>query len=141
MAKTISFISRNFGKYDPASLKSYEAIGGFQALRKAITMNGHDIAHILSDNKVQGRGGAAYDMGTKWAQARDVQAAEKCVVCNADEGEPGTFKDREILKNDPYQIIEGMIIAGWAVNAQNGYIYMREEYSHLRPLQDRKSVV
>jgi len=130
----VSFISRRFGKYDPWSLADYEAHDGFKALRKALTMDGYDIAGVLSANGIQGRGGAAYDMGRKWSQARDVKGEHKCVVCNADEGEPGTFKDRELLKNDPFQVLEGMIIAGWSVNAQNGYIYLREEYWHLRPL-------
>lgn len=134
MGKTVSFISRRFGKYDPWSLAEYEAHGGFQALRRALAMDGYDIAKILSANGIQGRGGAAYDMGRKWSQARDVDAPDKCVVCNADEGEPGTFKDRELLRRDPFQVLEGMIIAGWSVNARNGYLYMREEYSHLRPL-------
>ena len=134
MSKTVSFITRNFGRYDPTSLASYESIGGFRALRRALTMDGYDIAKLLSANGVQGRGGAAYDMGRKWSQARDVQGEHKCVVCNADEGEPGTFKDRTLITNDPFQILEGMIIAGWSVNADNGYIYLREEYSHLRPL-------
>ena len=134
MSKTVSFISRNFGRYNPASLASYEYIGGFTALRKALGMDGLEIAQVLSDNGVQGRGGAAYDMGRKWSQARGVEAPHKCVVCNADEGEPGTFKDRELIRNDPFQLLEGMIIAGWAVGADNGYIYMRGEYSHLRPL-------
>ena len=133
MSKTVCFITRNFGKYDPDSLKGYESIGGFRALRKALTMEGCDIADVLAANGVQGRGGAAYDMGKKWRQAREVPGAHKCVVCNADEGEPGTFKDRELLTHDPFQLLEGMIIAGWAVGADNGYIYLREEYSHLRP--------
>ena len=133
MSKTVCFITRNFGKYDPDSLAGYEAVGGFRALRRALGMDGYAIADVLAANGVQGRGGAAYDMGKKWRQARDVQGAHKCVVCNADEGEPGTFKDRELLTNDPFQLLEGMIIAGWAVGADNGYIYMREEYSHLRP--------
>ncbi len=134
MAKTVSFISRRFGKYDPWDIQDYEAHDGFRALRKALTMDGYDIARLLSANGIQGRGGAAYDMGRKWTQARDEQGDNKCVVCNADEGEPGTFKDRELLKRDPFQVLEGMIIAGWAVNAQNGYIYLREEYAHLRPV-------
>ena len=95
MNKTVCFITRNFGKYDPDSLKGYESIGGFRALRKALTMEGYAIADVLAANGVQGRGGAAYDMGKKWRQARDVPGTHKCVVCNADEGEPGTFKDRE----------------------------------------------
>lgn len=129
----VSFITRRFGKYDPWSLADYEAHDGFKALRKALGMDGYDIAGVLSANGIQGRGGAAYDMGRKWSQARDVKGEHKCVVCNADEGEPGTFKDRELLKNDPFQVLEGMIIAGWSVNAQDGYIYLREEYWHLRP--------
>lgn len=134
MSKAVSFITHNFGKYDPTSLSSYESIGGFTALRKALDMDGEDIAKVLADNGVQGRGGAAYDMGRKWSQARSVPGPHKCVVCNADEGEPGTFKDRELLRQDPFQLLEGMIIAAWTVGADNGYIYMREEYSHLRPL-------
>ena len=134
MAKTVSFISRRFGKYSPWSIKEYEAHDGFKALRKALTMDPTDIANLLSDNGVQGRGGAAYDMGLKWRQAREEKAPLKCVVCNADEGEPGTFKDRELIKRDPFQLLEGMIIAGWAVDAQDGYLYLREEYSHLRPV-------
>ena len=134
MAKAVQFISRRFGKYDPWSLKDYETHDGFKALRKALTMDPTDIANLLSDNGVQGRGGAAYDMGLKWRQAREEKAPLKCVVCNADEGEPGTFKDRELIKRDPFQLLEGMIIAGWAVDAQDGYLYLREEYSHLRPV-------
>lgn len=134
MGKTVSFISRRFGKYNPWSLTEYESNGGFAALRRALGMDGYAIAKVLSDNGIQGRGGAAYDMGKKWAQSRDVDAPNKCVVCNADEGEPGTFKDRELLRQDPFQVLEGMIIAGWAVGAQNGFLYVREEYSHLHPL-------
>jgi NADH-quinone oxidoreductase subunit F len=134
MDQTVRFISRRFGQYDPTSLTSYEAAGGFAALRRALEMDGFAIASILSDNGVQGRGGAAYDMGRKWRQAKEVDAPRKCVVCNADEGEPGTFKDRELLTNDPFQLLEGMIIAGWSVDAQDGYLYLREEYSHLQPL-------
>lgn len=134
MGKTVTFLTRNFGKYDPNSLASYESIGGFTALRKALGLDGYAIADILAENGVQGRGGAAYDMGKKWRQARDVPGEHKCVVCNADEGEPGTFKDRTLLSNDPFQLLEGMIIAGWSVGADNGYLYLREEYAHLRPL-------
>ena len=101
MSNRVCFITRNFGKYDPDSLKSYESIGGFTALRKALKMDGNEIADVLAANGVQGRGGAAYDMGRKWRQAREVKGEHKCVVCNADEGEPGTFKDRELLTNDP----------------------------------------
>lgn len=132
MGKTVSFISRRFGAYDPWDIQDYQAHDGFRALRLALTMDGAALAKVLSDNGVQGRGGAAYDMGRKWNQAREEPGPGKCVVCNADEGEPGTFKDRELMKRDPFQVLEGMIIAGWAVGAEDGYLYLREEYFHLR---------
>ena len=134
MSKTVQFMTKNFGKYDISSIDSYESIGGFQALRRAVTMDGHDIADRIAECGVKGRGGAAYDMGKKWHQAKEVENPDKVVVCNFDEGEPCTFKDRTLVQNDPFRLIEAMIIAGYAVGAQNGYIYMREEYSHLRPL-------
>lgn len=131
--KNISYITENFGKYDVFSIDSYINIGGFQSLKKAVTMNTEDIAAVLSKAKVKGRGGAEYPMGRKWSQARAVERPHHCVICNADEGETCTFKDRELITNDPFNLIEAIIIAGWAVNAEDGYIYMRAEYSHLRP--------
>ena len=95
-------------------------------------MDGEDIATLIANVKVKGRGGAAYDMGKKWSQSRAVNKPKKVVICNADEGEPCTFKDREVIKNDPFNLIEGMTICGHVVNAQDGYIYLREEYRHLR---------
>mgnify|MGYP002710519621 FL=1 len=134
MKKTVSFITQNFGKYDVNSIESYESVGGFSALKKAVVMDGFDIADLIATYEVKGRGGAGYDMGKKWRQAREVVGDEKVVVCNADEGEPCTFKDRTLIENDPFRLVEAMIIAGYSVEAKNGYIYMREEYSHLRPL-------
>ncbi len=134
MANTVSFMTRNFGKYNPSSLDSYEQIGGFSALRKALSMTGEQIADCLAACAVKGRGGAGYDMGKKWRQAREVNQPRKVVICNADEGEPATFKDRTLMENDPFRLIEAMIIAGYSVGAQDGYLYLREEYSHLRPL-------
>ena len=134
MTKTVTFMTRNFGKYDVMSIDEYIAIGGFTALKRAITMDGEDIAREIAACQVKGRGGAAYDMGKKWSQARSEKNPEKVIVCNADEGEPCTFKDRTLIQNDPFNLLEGMIIAGYTMKAQNGYIYMREEYSHLRPI-------
>lgn len=134
MSKTVQFMTKNFGKYDIQSIDSYESVGGFDALKRAITVDPFAIADRIAECGVKGRGGAAYDMGKKWRQAREVVNPEKVVVCNADEGEPCTFKDRTLIQNDPFRLIEAMIIAGYSVGAQNGYIYMREEYSHLRPL-------
>jgi NADH-quinone oxidoreductase subunit F len=134
MSKAVCFMTKNFGKYDVKSIGSYMAIGGFNALKKAVNMTGEEIASTLATAKIKGRGGAGYDMGKKWSQAKSVIADNKVVVCNADEGEPCTFKDRTLIEHDPFNLIEGMIIAGYTVDAQNGYIYLREEYSHLRPL-------
>jgi len=132
--KTVSFITENFDRYDPNSIDSYLKIGGFTAVKKALTMSVGEIIEQIKAASIKGRGGAAYDTGKKWEQAAAVPGLNKVVVCNADEGEPCTFKDREILAKDPFRLIEGLIIAGYAVGAQNGYIYMREEYRHLRPL-------
>jgi NADH-quinone oxidoreductase subunit F len=134
MSKTVSFMTENFDKYDPASIDSYLSIGGFTAVRKALAMSSGEIIEVAKQSTVQGRGGAAYDNGKKWAQATSVPGTDKVVICNADEGEPCTFKDRTVLSKDPFRLIEGMIIAGYTVGAKNGYIYLREEYRHLRPL-------
>lgn len=133
MSSEVRFITKNFGKYNPDSIDSYISIGGFSALKKAVKMDGEDIASVIAAAKVKGRGGAAYDMGRKWSQARAVKGEHKLVICNADEGETCTFKDRELIKNDPFNLIEGMIIGAYTVQARDGYIYMREEYRHLRP--------
>lgn len=134
MSNEIRFITKNFHEYDTSSIDSYIGIGRFKALQKAVSMDGEDIASLIAKAGVKGRGGAAYDMGRKWSQARAVPGERKVIICNADEGEPCTFKDRELIFNDPFNLIESMIIAGYTVRAQDGYIYMREEYSHLRPL-------
>lgn len=134
MSKTVSFITENFGKYDPFSIDSYLSIGGFTATKNALSMSSKEIIEIAKKSAVKGRGGAAYDTGRKWAQAASVPGDRKVVICNADEGEPCTFKDRNIIEKDPFRLLEGILIAGYTVGAQNGYIYLREEYRHLRPV-------
>ncbi|MEG2935156.1 MAG: NADH-ubiquinone oxidoreductase-F iron-sulfur binding region domain-containing protein [Clostridium sp.] len=134
MKKTVSFITKNFNKYDINSIDSYKKIGGFKSFERAITMTSEKITSSISRCGIKGRGGAAYDMGKKWSQAKAVPGTNKVVVCNADEGEPSTFKDRILIENDPFRLIEGMLIAGYTVGCENGYIYLREEYSHLIPL-------
>lgn len=133
-SKTVSFITENFGKYDPSSIDSYISIGGFTALKNALSMSSNEIIEIAKGAAIKGRGGAAYDTGRKWSQAASVPGENKVVICNADEGEPCTFKDRAMIQNDPFRLIEGIIIAGYTVGAQNGYIYLREEYKHLQGL-------
>ena len=131
----VRFLTENFGQYDPSSINSYMSIGGFQALRQAVAMDDpEDIATLISEAKVRGRGGAEYPMGRKWSQARAVKGEKKIIICNADEGETTTFKDRELIKNDPCNLIEAMIIAGYVMGATDGYIYMRAEYACYRSL-------
>lgn len=134
MEKTVSFITQNFGKYDPKSIDSYLDIGGFSGLKKALGMSSDGIIELVRSTGMKGRGGAAYDTGRKWSQAASVKGDRKVVICNADEGEPCTFKDRAIMENDPFALIEGILIAGYTVGAQDGYIYIREEYRHLQKI-------
>lgn len=133
MSKTVRFITENFGRYDPDSIDAYLRRGGFSALKKALEMSFEDRISLMRKAAIKGRGGAAYSAALKWEQAAAVPGANKVVVCNADEGEPGTFKDREILSKDPFRLLEGMLIAGFTAGARSGYIYMREEYRFLRP--------
>ncbi|MCG8484050.1 MAG: NADH-quinone oxidoreductase subunit F, partial [Clostridia bacterium] len=133
MSKTVSLITENYDKYNPASIDEYINIGGFTGLKNALNMTAEEIIEIATASKVLGRGGAAYPLGRKWLQAKSVPGDNKVVICNADEGEPCTFKDRSMLEKDPFRLIEGMAIAGYTVDAQNGYLYIREEYRHLQP--------
>ena len=130
----VKFLTKNFGAYDPTSIGSYMKIGGFEALRKAVNMDPLEITALIDSVKIKGRGGAEYDLARKWSQAREVRGENKIVLCNADEGETTTFKDRELIKNDPFNLIEAMIIAGYVVGATEGIIYMRGEYACHRPL-------
>ena len=132
--ENVSFLTKNFGKYDTNAIGSYVKIGGFSALKKALDLEPLSISDLIASVKVKGRGGAEYDMGRKLSQARAVKGERKVVICNADEGETTTFKDRELIKNDPFNLIEAIIIAGYVVGATDGYIYMRAEYACFRPL-------
>jgi formate dehydrogenase iron-sulfur subunit len=120
------------GITDPVSVADYEALAGFRGLRKALTMSGAAIIDILITSGLRGRGGAAFPTGIKWKTVLGTTAMPKYVVCNADEGDSGTFSDRMIMEGDPLVLIEGMTIAGIAVGATQGYIYLRSEYPHAR---------
>ncbi len=112
----------------PLSLDDYRAHGGFEGLARAIGLSGDDIVTAVLDSGLRGRGGAAFPAGIKWRTVRGAAAAQKYVVCNADEGDSGTFADRMLMEGDPFLLIEGMAIAGLAVGATLGYIYVRSEY-------------
>ncbi|TLP73603.1 NADH-quinone oxidoreductase subunit NuoF [Pseudomonas nitroreducens] len=112
----------------PLSLDDYRAHGGFAGLARAIGMDGADIVAAVLDSGLRGRGGAAFPAGIKWRTVRDAAGSQKYVVCNADEGDSGTFADRMLMEGDPFLLIEGMAIAGLAVGASMGYLYVRSEY-------------
>lgn len=116
------------GIIDPLDLDAYQAHGGFAGLKNALQMAPADIVKAVTDSGLRGRGGAAFPTGIKWNTVLQAQADQKFIVCNADEGDSGTFSDRMLMEGDPYTLIEGMTIAGLAVGATEGYIYVRSEY-------------
>jgi len=127
----MSKVNKLLSKYtavDPLSVAEYVKAGGFEALKKASAMTGEDIIAEVKKAKLLGRGGAAYPAGSKWEHLLHIQETPKYIVCNADEGEPGTFKDRLILDKLPLKLLEGIIIAGVTFKAEAGYIYVRGEY-------------
>ncbi len=111
-----------------SDIKSYLKEDGYQALKKVLAMGSEDIISELKKSKLVGRGGSAFPTGLKWKFTKKSKETPKYVVCNADEGEPGTFKDRLILENDPHLLLEGIIICGLAIKAETGFIYIRAEY-------------
>jgi formate dehydrogenase iron-sulfur subunit len=118
------------GIVDPTSVADYVANDGYQGLRRALAMSPQAIVQAVLDSGLRGRGGAAFPTGIKWKTVLDQPAGQKYITCNADEGDSGTFSDRMLMEGDPLALIEGMTIAGIAVGATQGYIYLRAEYPH-----------
>jgi len=116
---------------DGHTLKVYQETGGYESLKKALTMSSDDIIQQVKDSSLRGRGGAGFPTGMKWSFVPKESAKPKYLVCNADESEPGSFKDRYLLERDPHALIEGMLIAAHALNAAASYIYFRGEYNYL----------
>ena len=125
------------GKTRPLSLDDYAATGGWAGLTRALAMDPAQVVAEVTASGLRGRGGAGFPAGIKWQTVLGAAGPRKFVVCNADEGDSGTFADRMLMEGDPFQLIEGMAIAAHAVGAGQGYIYVRSEYPHA----DRKSVV
>lgn len=120
---------RNCGVINPEDIDEYLAIGGYKALEKSLTtMSKEDVINIIMDSGLRGRGGAGFPTGKKWLLTKNVEGSIKYVCCNADEGDPGAFMDRSILEGDPHSVIEAMIIAGYTIGSNQGYIYIRAEY-------------
>jgi NADH-quinone oxidoreductase subunit F len=116
------------GQVDPTSLDDYRAQGGYAALRRAFELGGEGVIRELKDSRLMGRGGAAFPTGVKWEAVAHQAARPHYLICNADESEPGTFKDRVVIEGDPYSLIEAMTIAGYATGCELGYVYLRGEY-------------
>src|SRR5260221_10020894 len=120
------------GVTDPLSLDDFIAHRGYRGLARAIEIGGDAVIAEVTKSGLRGRGGAGFPTGLKWKTAADAPATPKYVVCNADEGDSGTFSDRMIMEGDPFVLIEGMTLAALAVGASQGYIYLRSEYPHAR---------
>ena len=127
--KEVRIVLRNCGKIDPENIEDYIAEDGYQALAKVLTeMTPEEVIDTVLRSGLRGRGGAGFPTGKKWQFTRQAPGEIKYVVCNADEGDPGAFMNRRVLEGDPHSVIEGMIIAAYAIGAHQGYIYCRAEY-------------
>ena len=139
-------VLKNVGIIDPTSIEEYIAYGGYEALGKSLThMTPRQVVEVIKQSGLRGRGGAAFPTGIKWELTAQANGDNKAIICNADEGEPGNFKDRLILEGDPHRVVEAMLIAGYAVGAKTGYVYIRGEYhqsvSHLeKAIADAKKM-
>ncbi|MEG1469805.1 MAG: NADH-quinone oxidoreductase subunit NuoF [Anaerovoracaceae bacterium] len=128
-SKQMRIALRNCGRINPESIDEYIAFGGYEALGKVLTkMEPEDVIEEIKESGLRGRGGGGFPVGRKWESSAIVQEKEKYICCNADEGDPGAFMDRSILEGDPHSVIEAMIIAGYAVGATRGFVYVRAEY-------------
>ncbi len=119
---------RNVGIIDPESISEYEACGGYQALRKCLSMTPDEVIREVEASGLRGRGGAGFPTGRKWRSCMEVDGDEKFMLCNGDEGDPGAFMDESIMEGDPHTILEGLIIGAYAIGASKGYLYIRNEY-------------
>jgi NADH-quinone oxidoreductase subunit F len=128
-AKQKRIVLRNCGAMDPERIEEYLARDGYQALKKALrTMTPLQVIEEVSTSGLRGRGGAGFPTGRKWQFAREAKGDKKYIICNGDEGDPGAFMDRSVLEGDPHSVMEGMLIAGYAIGAEEGYLYVRAEY-------------
>jgi NADH-quinone oxidoreductase subunit F len=131
MAEEMRILMRNYGKIDPLNIDDYINAGGYKGLEKARGMTQKDLIAEVQKSGLRGRGGAGFNAGMKWGFSCNAAADQKYVVCNADEGEPGTYKDRLIMENDPQSVLEGMAVCGYAIGSNQGYIYCRGEYPYV----------
>jgi len=127
-SKQTRMVLSNCGEIDPENIDDYISNGGYGALKKVLGMTPEKVIEEIKMSGLRGRGGAGFPTGLKWEFCRNAKGDMKYIICNADEGDPGAFMDRSILEGDPHSVIEGMIIAGYAIGASEGYVYCRAEY-------------
>ncbi len=129
LAKQKRIVLRNCGEIDPGCIDDYLNVGGYEALKKVLRgMSSEAVIEEITKSGLRGRGGAGFPTGIKWNFTRKSPGNQKYIICNADEGDPGAFMDRSVLESDPHSVLEGMLIAGYAIGACEGYIYVRAEY-------------
>ena len=128
-SRQMRIVRQHTGKVDPERIEAYIAVGGYQSLYKVLyEMNPTEVVQEISKSGLRGRGGGGYPTGLKWATVAKMPGEQKYIICNGDEGDPGAFMDRSVLEDDPHLVLEGMAIAGYALGANHGYIYVRAEY-------------
>ena len=124
----VRIVLRNCGIIDPTNIDHYLARGGYSGMARALAMSPDAVIEEMKASGLRGRGGAGFPTGVKWGFARNSVGDQKYVICNADEGDPGAFMDRSVLEGDPHAVLEGLLIAGYAIGASIGYVYCRAEY-------------
>ena len=128
-ARQLRIALRNVGRIDPEEIDDYLSVGGYAALAQALDqMTPEEVIETVADSRLRGRGGAGFSTGLKWRLTAAEEATPKYVICNADEGDPGAFMDRSTLEGDPHSVLEAMVITGFAIGAERGYVYVRAEY-------------
>jgi len=133
----VKIISQRFELPNSASIDTYLATEGYEAIKKCVTMTPEAIIDVMKASALRGRGGAGFPTGLKWSFVPRTTGKSTYIICNSDESEPGTCKDRLLMENDPHQLIEGMMIAGWTIKSNKGYIFIRGEYRYLIPIVDK----
>ena len=129
LSRQLRIVLRNCGNIDPESIDEYVAVGGYRAIEKVLADGDPEgLVEAIIESGLRGRGGAGFLTGMKWRFTRQAPGEQKYIICNADEGDPGAFMDRSVLESDPHSVLEGMVIAGYAIGADHGYIYVRAEY-------------
>jgi NADH-quinone oxidoreductase subunit F len=122
-------VLKNVDAIDPENIDEYVKRGGYEAAKKVVAMNSLEVVEIIKASGLRGRGGAGFPTGLKWEMGNKAQATPKYIICNADEGDPGAYMDREVIEKDPHSVIEGMIIGAYAIGASKGFVYVRAEYN------------